>query len=165
MEAKKRILLVDDDIDIITVAETILRKENYEVASVSGKDEAIAKLKSEKFDLAILDVMMTTHYEGFEIAAEIFKNPELKNIPFLMQTSIDVLTTTKADVQNMAREFRKDPNYKDLQVLLVKNINDGTAGIDYLTEDGRTVFFQVGGFIRKPIDATKLLVEVKRLIK
>ncbi len=164
METTKKILIVDDDIDVITVAETILRKQGYEVISASGKTEGIEKLKTEKPDLAILDVMMTTHYEGFELANEIVKSPELKNIPFLMQTSIDVLTTTKASVQEMAREFRRDANFADLNVLLVKNVSDGTAGIDYKTDDGASVFFPVGGFLTKPIDGAKLLSEIEKLL-
>lgn len=164
MENTKKILIVDDDIDVITVVETILKKENYEVITASGKEEALEKLRNEKPDMAILDVMMTTHYEGFEIANEMINNSEFKDVPFLIQTSIDVLTTTKASVQKMAREFRNDPNYKDLQVLLVKNVTDGTAGIDYRTEDGKSVFFPVGGFLRKPIDSSKIVPEVKKLL-
>jgi CheY-like chemotaxis protein len=165
MEKTKKILIVDDDIDVISVVETILTKEGYEVISASSKEAGIEKLKSEKPDLAILDVMMTTHYEGFELAKEIHSNPEFKDIPFLMQTSIDVLTTTKISVLDMAREFRKDPNYKDLQVLLVKNITDGTAAIDYRTAEGKSVLFPVGGFLSKPANAEKLLPEIKRLLK
>lgn len=164
METKKKILIVDDDIDVITVAEAILIKEGYEVISASGKEEGIEKLRTEKPDLAILDVMMTTHYEGFELANEIVNNPELKGIPFLMQTSIDVLTTTKASVQDMAREFRRDSNFADLNVLLVKNVSDGTAGIDYKSDDGTSIFFPVGGFLSKPIDAAKLKEEIAKLL-
>ncbi len=165
METTKKILIVDDDIDVITVVEAILTKEGYEVISASSKEEGIELLRNEKPNLAILDVMMTTHYEGFEIANEIYNNPELKDIPFLMQTSIDVLTTTKASVVDMAREFRKDPNFKDLQVLLVKNITDGSAAIDYRTTDGKSILFPVGGFLSKPAKAEKLLPEIERLIK
>lgn len=164
MENKKKILIVDDDIDVIAVVKTILENENYEVVTASGKNEAIEQLRNEKPDLAILDVMMTTHYEGFELANEMLNNDEFKEVPFLIQTSIDVLTTTKASVQEMAREFRKDPNYKDLQVLFVKNVSSGTAGVDYRTEEGKSVFFPVGGFIRKPIDRVKLLDGINKLL-
>jgi len=162
MKTAKRILIVDDDIDVITVIETILSKEGYEVLTAMNKKEGIEMMLSEKPDLAILDVMMTTHYEGFELAQEILTNPELKNIPILIQSSIDVLVTTKASVQEMAREFRKDPNFKDLQVLLVRNTTDGTAGIDYKGEDGNTYWFPVNGFIRKPVDAKKVLPEIEK---
>lgn len=161
---KKKILIVDDDVDVITVAEAILTKEGYEVVSASNKEEGIELLKNEKPDMAIFDVMMTSHYEGFELAHEMLNNPELKNTPFLFQTSIDVLTTTKASVVDMVREFRKDPNFKDLQVLLVRNVTDGSAAIDYKTEDGKSILFPVGGFVRKPIEASRLLPEVKKLL-
>ncbi|MBU1013403.1 MAG: response regulator [Bacteroidetes bacterium] len=165
MKTNKKILIVDDDVDVITVAQTILTKEGYTVISASGKEEGLELLRTEKPDMAILDVMMTTHYEGFELANEMLNNPDLKNVPFLIQTSIDVLTTTKASVQDMAREFRRDSNFKDLNVLLVKNVTDGSAGIDYKTDDGTSVFFPVGGFLTKPIDGTKLVSEVNKLMK
>lgn len=164
MKTTKKILIVDDDIDVITVVQTILSKEGYEVITAMNKKEGIEKMLSEKPDLAILDVMMTTHYEGFEMAQEILKSEELSNIPFLIQTSLDVLVTTKATVQEMAREFRKDPNFKDLQVLLVKNTTNDTAGIDYKGEDGKTYWFPVNGFIRKPVEAKKVLEEIEKHI-
>ncbi len=164
MEKTKKILIVDDDIDVITLVKAVLKKEGFEVISALNKQEGLEKLRSEKPDLAILDVMMTTHYEGFELAQEILSNPEFKDIPFLMQSSIDILVTSKASVQDMAREYRKDPNFKDLQVLLVKNINDGSAGIDYKAEDGKTHWFPVRGFIRKPVEAEKLVSEINKHI-
>lgn len=159
----KKVLIVDDDIDVINIIETILKKEGFEVISASDKKEGMKKIREEKPDLAILDVIMTTHYEGFELAKEITDDPELRKMPILMQTSIDVLTTTKPDVQAMAREFRKNPGFKDLHVLLVKDINTGKAGVDYLSEDGKSIWFPVDGFIRKPVDAKKIVPEVKRI--
>lgn len=165
METRKKVLIVEDDIDVITMVKAILEKEGYEVISAMGKQEGLEKLRNEKPDLVILDVMMTTHYEGFEMAQEMLASEEFRHIPFLIQSSIDILVTTKLSVQEMAREYRKDPNFKDLRVLLVKNITDGTAGIDYLGEDGKTYWFPVQGFIRKPVDADKLREEVNRFLK
>jgi CheY-like chemotaxis protein len=163
METKK-ILIVDDDIDVITIIETILKKEGYTVISANDKVEGMKKIKEEKPDLAILDVMMTTHYEGFELAKEITDDPELQRIPVLMQTSIDILTTTKPDVQAMAREFRKNPGFKDLHVILVKDVNTGSAGVDYLSEDGKSIWFPVDGFVRKPVDGKRIIPEIKRIL-
>ncbi len=164
METKKKILIVEDDIDVVTVIKTILSKEGYDVVSAMNKKEGLDKLVNEKPDLVILDVMMTTHYEGFEMAQEMLNNPEFKDVPFLIQSSIDILVTSKASVQEMASEFRKDPNFKDLQVLLVKNITDGSAGIDYKAEDGSIHWFPVHGFLRKPVDAEKVIEEVNKHI-
>lgn len=165
METKKKILIVDDDIDVITIIETILTKEGYEVFSAMSKKEGIEKLRSIKPNLAILDVMMTTYYEGFELAQEMLNNPDFKDIPFLIQSSIDILVTSKSSVQQMAREYRENPDFKDFQVLLFKNISDGTAGIDYKAENGKSHWFPVKGFIRKPVEAKKILMEIEKFIK
>ncbi len=162
---KKKILIVDDDIDVITAMKAILNKAGYEVITAMNKKEGLENLRAKKPDLAILDVMMTTHFEGFELAQEILKSPEFKNMPTLIQSSIDILVTSKSTVQEMAREYRKDPNFKDLQVLLVKNITDGTAGIDYMDEKGNSHWFNVNGFIKKPVDAKKILDEIEKHIK
>jgi CheY-like chemotaxis protein len=163
METKK-ILIVDDDMDVVTMVETILGKAGYKVISAGNKVEGMEMIRSEKPDLAILDVMMSTHYEGFELAKEIIDDPQLSKIPVLMQTSIEILTTTRPDVQAMAREFRKNPGFKDLHVILVRDINSGKAGVDYLSENGDTIWFPVDGFLRKPVSSTALLPEVKKIL-
>ena len=152
MSANKKILIVDDDIDIVTVIETILTKEGYEVHSAMDKKEGLEKLRNVKPDLAILDVMMTKQYEGFEMAMEMLNNPEFKDIPFIIQSSIDIMETTNPNVQEMARELRKVPKIKAMQVLLIKNVNDGSAGIDYRAEDGNSYWFPVRGFLKKPVE-------------
>lgn len=159
-----KILTVDDDIDVLTMLKAILTKEGYEVIAAENKTDAMKVLENNKIDLAILDVMMTTHFEGFELAKELKENAKY-TFPILMQTSIDVLTTTKPYVQAMAREFRNDPNYSELQVILVKDIVTGNAGVDYLAEDGKTVWFPVDGFIKKPVDAKVIVPEIKKLLK
>jgi len=163
METKK-ILIVDDDIDVINVIQTILEHEGYEVFSANNKVEGLEKAREIKPDLAILDVMMTTHYEGFELAKELTSNPAFNKMPVVMQTSIEALTTTNPSVQAMAREFRLDPKYKELQVILIKDVTTGNAGVDYLSEEGKSVFIHIDGFLRKPVDSSKLLPELKRLL-
>lgn len=162
---KYKILIVDDDIDILTVVSAILKKEGYEVITATDKVEGFKKAWAEKPDLAILDVMMTTHFEGFEMAKEFSENPEFKHMPVMMNSSIDILTTTNPSVQQMAREFRKDPNYKELDVLLVKDTITGNAGVDYKSEEGPSVWLSVDGFLRKPVEAVKLLKEVETLLE
>jgi len=161
----KRILLTDDDMDIINVLETILVHEGYEVATANNKTEGLKKLSEFKPDLAILDVMMTTHFEGFEMAKAIKSNTETKNIPVIMLTSIEVLITNKPDIQTIAREFRKDPDFKELDVILIKDSTSLNAGIDYKAENGTSVWLPVDGFIAKPVDSRRILPEVKRLLK
>jgi DNA-binding NarL/FixJ family response regulator len=163
MEKNLKVLIVDDDIDVITMVETILKSKGIEVISANGKEEGMEKMLSEKPDLAILDVMMNTTYEGFELAKAVVETEELKEMPIMMQTSIDVLTTTNPSIQTMAHEFRKDPDFKDLQVLLMRNISTGSAGVDYLSETGENIWFPVTAFLRKPVDAKNLISEIERI--
>jgi CheY-like chemotaxis protein len=160
----QKILIVDDDIDVINVITTILENEGFEVISAFDKKEGLKLARKEKPDMAILDVMMTTHYEGFEMAKELSEDPVLKQIPILMQTSIDVLETTKESVREMAREFRTDQRYRELQVILLRDVITGNAGVDYKAEDGRSIWLPVDGFLRKPVDAKKLLGEIHLLM-
>lgn len=164
MGVKKRILIVDDDIDIITTVKSILSAKGFEVISANDKKEGLVKIKSENPDLAILDVMMTTQFEGFELAKELTENPELKNLPVIIQTSIDVLTTTKPSVQEMARQFRQDPAFSDLRVILVKDLVTGNAGVDYLNEKNQNVWFPVSAFVRKPVNGQILMSEIEKLL-
>ena len=164
MKTRKKILIVDDDIDIINVVTTLLASRGYDVISANNKVEGLEMIKSEKPDLAILDVMMTSAYEGFELAKELVENPAMKDLPVIIQTSIDVLETTKPYVQEMARQFRHDPAFSDLRVILVKDVVSGSAGVDYLNESGNNIWFPVNAFVKKPVNAETLLPEIERLL-
>jgi len=164
MNTTKKILLVDDDMDVLLIVKTILKKEGFTVLTAGSKKEGLELARAERPDAAILDVMMTTHYEGFELAKAITDEPGLEHVKILMQTSIDILTTTNPGVQSMAREFRNDPSYKELQVLLIKDILTGNAGVDYRSESGENVWVPVSGFVRKPVEADRLLPELKRVL-
>lgn len=164
METLKKIVIVDDDIDIITAVESILAAKGYKVLSANDKKEGLALIMKENPDLAIIDVMMSTQFEGFELAEELAKNETLKHIPVIIQTSIEVLTTTKPSVQAMAQQFRQNPDYTDLRVILVKDIVTGNAGVDYLNENNEAVWFPVDAFVKKPVNAKVLIPEIERLI-
>ena len=164
MKTTKKILVVDDDIDIINILQTILSNEGYQVVTANDKKEGLEKMKAEKPDLAILDVMMTTQYEGFELAKEIRETPEIKDIPVLLQTSIYVMETSDNDMITMAHEFRKTLSDKELQVLLIRNSVSGQAGIDYVDENKKTLWVPVSGFVAKPVDSKKLLPQIEKLI-
>jgi DNA-binding response OmpR family regulator len=87
---KKRILLVDDDPDLISAFEAILYNKGYEVITAINKNEGIDKLRKNDPDLAILDVMMDEEHDGFDMAREIKKSyPEM---PIIMLTGISDIT-------------------------------------------------------------------------
>jgi CheY-like chemotaxis protein len=88
MMAKTKILIIDDDQDIRDSVQAILEGRQYKVVTAADRDEGMDKIESEKPDLIILDVMMMTSWQGFEMAREIKKNPKYKEIPILMMTGV-----------------------------------------------------------------------------
>jgi CheY-like chemotaxis protein len=87
MEGAK-ILVVDDDKDIRDSLQAILESKEYSVTVAASKNEAMEKAKAEKPDLFILDVMMDTWQDGFDLARELKQDPEFKEIPILMSTGV-----------------------------------------------------------------------------
>ncbi len=165
METKKQILIVDDDIDVINVIETILSNEGYEVLTAQSKIEAGKLLQKQIPDLAIIDIMMTTELEGLELAKEIKNNPQTKNLPVLIQTSMYVIETTENDIVKIVHEYRKKITDKHLNIVLVQNYETGEAGLDYFDDKGNNNWVSVNGFIKKPVEAAKLLPAIENLLK
>ena len=86
--AKAKILIVDDDQDIRESVQAILESRQYDVVTAAGRIEGIEKIESEKPDLVILDVMMSSWQDGFEMARELKKDPQYKDMPILMMTGV-----------------------------------------------------------------------------
>jgi CheY-like chemotaxis protein len=80
---------VDDDPDYIKVIKAILEREQYTVVTAGDKTEGMEKIRSEKPDLAILDVMMHAWQDGFEMSRQLKKDPQFKNMPVLMLTAVE----------------------------------------------------------------------------
>ena len=86
---KATILLVDDDEDIRLAVQALLESRDYAVETAATKEEGLEKFTTVKPDLAILDVMMVSWQDGFELARELKKDPDLKNVPILMLTGVE----------------------------------------------------------------------------
>ena len=83
-----KILIIDDDADIVESMKVVLESKQHQVAVARSGQEGLKKVKSEKPNLVILDVMMETSDKGFDVARELKKDQSYKDIPILMLTSI-----------------------------------------------------------------------------
>jgi len=81
------ILIVDDDVDLSDSLRIILEHHGFQVRTAGSGDEALAAIESKVPDLVVLDVMMASENEGFELAHTIRKRPGLENLPILLLTS------------------------------------------------------------------------------
>ena len=86
--AKEKILVVDDDPDFVEVMRLTLEPHGYEVVSAASGDEGLAKVRSERPDLVIVDVIMSSVLDGLNMAQRMQQIPEQRKIPILMVTSI-----------------------------------------------------------------------------
>lgn len=81
-----KILIVDDDPDIVEASTLFLQKEGHEVASAYNRAEGMKALEAFEPDLLILDVMMEQPDDGFAMAQEIRRAG--RKLPILMLTSV-----------------------------------------------------------------------------
>ncbi len=83
-----KILIIDDDRDFQDATRIVLEKKGFETASAYGPEEGLNMVQSEKPDLVILDVLMPTNYEGFEVARNIREQLKLRDLPILLLTAV-----------------------------------------------------------------------------
>ena len=89
MQKKTKILIVDDDPDMVTAIGAVLEARGYEVVTAQDGEDGLAKLKDENPDLMILDLMMPK-MDGFTVCMQL-KDPKwarYASIPILILSSI-----------------------------------------------------------------------------
>jgi len=84
--AKKKVLVVDDEPDIVRLVEISLKLCNYEVATAGNGKDALRMIKEAPPDLVLLDVMMP-EMSGYEVCQAIRSNPATKALPVVMLTA------------------------------------------------------------------------------
>ncbi len=83
-----KILIVEDDPDFTKALKVTLESERYAVVTAADRTEGMEKIRNDKPDLVILDVMMSTWSDGFEMSRELKKDPQYKEIPILILTAV-----------------------------------------------------------------------------
>ncbi len=86
--ARKRILVVDDDLLMRTMASSTLRHVGHEVVEVDNGLAALEAFEQGVFDLLLLDVVMPG-IDGYEVCARIRRHPAGQHMPILMLTGLD----------------------------------------------------------------------------
>jgi len=81
-----KILVVDDEPHIVMMLEARLRKNGFEVVTATSGSEAMAKVKQDRPDLIVLDVMMPV-ISGLEVCRMLKENPVTRAIPVILLTA------------------------------------------------------------------------------
>lgn len=131
-----KILIVDDDKDLVQSIAQVLRSNKYEVAEAYSGQEGLVKLLAEKPDLMILDIMMERDTAGFEAVYQIrdkrdsSKYKAVKDVPIIILTAINQVTNNRFSL-NQEESF-------------LPKVND---------------------FLTKPINLDVMLEKVKAIVK
>lgn len=81
---KKQILVVDDDADLVRSIQTVLTAKGYTVSTAKNGAEGLAAIAKSVPDLIILDVMMDSDTEGFQVAYKLADSDATKRIPIIL---------------------------------------------------------------------------------
>jgi DNA-binding response OmpR family regulator len=87
MSLQPRVLVVDDDPDILDAITTILTTQPYQVDTARDGIECVDKVRAETPDLIVLDLLMPK-MDGFAVVRELRENPKHSKIPILILTSV-----------------------------------------------------------------------------
>ncbi len=82
----RKILTCDDEKHIVRLIQVNLERQGYEVITAFNGLECLEKVKEDRPDLIVLDVMMP-EMTGFEVLEKLKKDPETENIPVIMLTA------------------------------------------------------------------------------
>lgn len=81
-----KILVCDDERHIVRLIQVNLERQGYQVVTAFDGKEGLEKVRSEKPDLCVLDVMMP-YMDGFEVLKNIRRDPDTENLPVIMLTA------------------------------------------------------------------------------
>ena len=131
----KKILIIDDDPDMVEAMRLVLESQNFEIHKAINGTEGLRKVKEINPDLTILDVMMDELTEGFQVAFRL-KNADpgseyapFSKIPILILTSL-----TKRGHMNFSAE-------KDKESLPVEAFLEKPVPPEILIENVRSLLY------------------------
>jgi len=94
----KKVLLVEDDLDIQRIYSTKLGSEGYEVILTIDAMEGLNIVRKEHPNIILLDIMLPGKMNGFELLEELKKDEALKTIPVIVLTNLDTEKQQALDV-------------------------------------------------------------------
>jgi CheY-like chemotaxis protein len=121
MTDRPKILVIDDDPDVVELMRIALEANGYEVHSASNGTEGLRAVKTIRPDLIILDVMMDTTTEGFQVSYQLRSHDpdsayrQFSTIPIIMLTGISQKMKMKFSIQ-------RDGDYLPVDEFLEKPI-------------------------------------------
>ncbi|NIA09249.1 MAG: response regulator [Nitrospiraceae bacterium] len=140
----KKILIVDDEPDIITFVSAVVEENGYTSISAKNGIEGLELLRTEKPDLVLLDLMMPKK-SGITMFQELRNDPEMSHTPVVVVTGVSEVTGV--DFRNFM--YKKPMAHE-------KKFVETTGLTKYTIPDG---------YVEKPIDPDELIKAIKDALK
>lgn len=112
----KKVLIIDDDFDLVEAMRITLEAADYEVIDAQDGNKGLEKLRNERPDLVLLDVMMAQIDEGFHVAYKIRNDDSIKDTPIVILTAVGTQTGFHFDPS-------KDEDFLPVDAYLEKPVN------------------------------------------
>jgi two-component system cell cycle response regulator len=135
-----RILVVDDDENIINFFQAVLEEQGHTVATAGNGIEAIKKVKEFHPEVILLDVIMP-QMDGYEVTEELKGDPETSNISIILVTGMDTLDDKVRGLESGADDFITKPfNFDELvarvrSLVKLKRLQDRLANLQKECKD------------------------------
>lgn len=101
---KKKILIVEDETALLYALQAKLSVENFDVTGTTSAEDAVNKLKKNKFDLIVLDVLLPG-MDGFEFLKKLKFDEETKNISVIILTNLSDKESQSKGASLGAKEY------------------------------------------------------------
>jgi len=105
MSDKRRILLVDDDVDFLEANRVALEARGFEVLTASDSRHGVELAVQERPDLIIVDLMMERLYAGFSAVQALGAHEETAEIPIIMVSAVTTETGFRVDQNEQQPEW------------------------------------------------------------
>lgn len=137
--AREKILVVDDEEDILELVKINLSQEGYAVECAATGEQALNKLTMGPVDLIVLDIMLPG-IDGYTVARRIKSDPDFRNIPIVMLTAkgseADVVTGLELGAEDyVVKPFSPRVLLARIQTVLRRNQAPGSAKNHLIQQD------------------------------
>lgn len=118
-----RILIADDDASTVVLVENILASKGYQTMTARDGLEALAKIKSGRPDLVVLDIMMP-EINGYDVCYQLRFNDEFEKLPIILLTKrkkeLTEQISQKANIEYVPKPIKPQLLLTTIESLLAK---------------------------------------------
>ena len=120
----KKILVVEDEPGLVQLLKARLEAGHYEVVTAKDGQEALEMTRLEKPDLIILDIMLPK-IDGYQVAARLKDDEDLKDIPIVMLTARGLTQDIKTGMESGAVCYVQKPFKSEVLMAIIQGFING----------------------------------------